>query len=223
VFYTVKAKYFRVIYFIFAVHLYVDRYYMNNKSQDGDVSWIDSDNYEGGYIATKYLLELGHRRFLCIRSMQLRGTRDRFMGFKKALEEYKINLSDQVVLGDARSIIDGHRIIKNFIKKNGKQSLPSAIITVNDAVAIGAMEALLESRINVPDDVSIIGYDDINIAALVRVPLTTVHQSKFKMGEIAATQLIDKIERMEEGIARQFLVKPKLIIRKSCKEYPHEK
>jgi len=82
------------------------------------------------------------------------------------------------------------------------------------------LNALLENSISVPDDVSIVGYDDINIAALIRAPLDTIHQSKFEMGEIAATQLIDMRERMEECIARHFFVKPTLVIRKSCKGYP---
>ncbi len=191
---------------------------MNCKSSYRDVNWIDSDNVEGGYIAAKYLLELGHTRLMCIRSRIVEGTRDRFEGFKRALHEHGLNLSEQIIRGDARSRNDGYKIVKNFITDNGKDAIPSAIISVNDAVAIGAMECLLEHGIRIPEDVSIIGYDDINIAGLVRVPLTTVHQAKYKMGEIAAQQLLYKIEQDDEGVARQFLVKPKLIIRNSCKQ-----
>jgi DNA-binding LacI/PurR family transcriptional regulator len=71
--------------------------------------------------------------------------------------------------------------------------------------------------VRIPEDVSIIGYDDINIAGLIRVPLTTIHQPNFRMGEIGASQLIDKIERAERGVARQFLIQPKLVVRDSCR------
>ena len=91
------------------------------------------------------------------------------------------------------------------------------MIAVNDTVAIGVIEALLEREVRVPEDVSIIGYDDINIAGLIRVPLTTIHQPNFRMGEIGASQLIDKIERAERGVARQFLIQPKLVERESCR------
>jgi DNA-binding LacI/PurR family transcriptional regulator len=80
------------------------------------------------------------------------------------------------------------------------------------------MESLFEHGVRIPEDVSVIGYDDINFAGLVRVPLTTIHQPKFKMGELAARQLIDQIERGREGVVRQFLVEPSLVVRKSCAE-----
>jgi LacI family transcriptional regulator len=190
---------------------------MNSRSEDKEVSWIDSDNFEGGLMATRYLLELGHERFLCLRHMAIEGSRLRFEGFKTAIAEAGLKLSDQVVLGDARSRRDGHELIGRFIDEKGTRALPSAVVAVNDTVAIGVIEALLERGLKIPEQVSVIGYDDINIAGLIRVPLTTIHQPTFRMGEIAASQLVDKIERAERGIARQFLIQPKLIERDSCR------
>jgi len=190
---------------------------MNSRSKDKEVSWIDSDNFEGGLMATRYLLELGHKKFLCLRHMALDGSRLRFEGFKAAIAEAGLKLSDQVILGDAHSRRDGYELISRFIDENGAESFPSAVIAVNDTVAIGVIEALLERGLRIPEDISVIGYDDINIAGLIRVPLTTIHQPKFRMGEIAASQLVDKIERAERGAARQFLIQPKLIERDSCR------
>lgn len=190
---------------------------MNSRSDDKEVSWIDSDNFEGGLMATRYLLELGHGRFLCLRHMAIDGSRLRFEGFKAAVVEAGLKLSDQVILGDARSRRDGYELTGRFIDENGTKVLPSAVIAVNDTVAIGVIEALLGRGLQIPEHVSVIGYDDINIAALIRVPLTTIHQPKFRMGEIAASQLVDKIERAERGVARQFLIQPKLIERDSCR------
>jgi len=196
---------------------------MNCSSGDKDINWIESNNLEGGYIATRYLLGLGHTRFMCIRHMAVEGSEKRFEGFKKAMKEAGLKLSDQILLGDVRSRLEGYEIVNKFIKDHGRKHFPSAVVAVNDAVAIGVMESLLEHEVRIPEDISIIGYDDINIAGLVRVPLTTIHQPKFRMGEIAASQLIDKIERNEAGIARQFLIEPKLIVRKSCGKCGDEK
>ncbi len=189
---------------------------MNSRSADKEVSWIDSDNYQGGLMATRHLIGLGHNRFLCLRHMAIDGSRLRFEGFKAAVEEAGLKMSDQIILGDAHSRRDGYELIGRFIDENGLGAIPSAVIAVNDTVAIGVIEALLERGLQIPAHVSVIGYDDINISALIRVPLTTIHQPKFRMGEIAASQLVDKIERAERGISRQFLIQPKLVERDSC-------
>ena len=189
---------------------------LNSRSEDKEVSWIDSDNFEGALMATRYLLELGHRRFLCIRHMAIDGSRLRFEGFKKAIEEAGLKMSDQVILGDARSRRDGYELASRLLDTRDRGNIPTAVIAVNDTVAIGVIEAVLKKGMRIPEDVSIIGYDDINIAGLVRVPLTTIHQPKYRMGEMAASQLVDKIERAERGVARQFLIQPKLIERDSC-------
>ena len=191
---------------------------MNASSGEKDVSWIESDNLEGGYLAAKYLIGLGHRRLLCLRSMKLMGTRNRFDGFVRAVREAGLSMDGHLVRGDVDSTKDSHALMNTIIDEIGPKNLPTGLVAVNDAVAIGAMESLFAHDVRIPEDVSIIGYDDINFAGLVRVPLTTIHQPKFKMGELAARQLIDQIESGKEGVARQFLVEPSLVVRKSCAE-----
>jgi LacI family transcriptional regulator len=192
---------------------------MNCSIPDKDVSWIETDNLRGAYMATAYLLDLGHRRFMCIRDMSLEGGRKRYEGFIKAIEERGLKISEQIVLGNAHSLIEGYELLEKFISENGTDCLPSAIVAVNDAVAIGCMESLLKHGVRVPQDVSIIGYDDINIAALTRVPLTTIHQPKFRMGEIAATQLMKMIQGKDQGDVSQLRVEPELIVRDSCSRF----
>ncbi len=192
---------------------------MNAQSEDDTVSWIDTDNFKGGYLAAKYLLELGHRRFMFVRSMILFGNRQRYAGFEKAIAEYGLDMRDNVILGDAVNSKAGYEVVRAYLKKHGKKNLPSAILTTNDATAIGVMECLLEHEIRIPEDVSIIGYDDINIAALIRVPLTTIHQPKFKMGELAARKLLERLSGEGQGKAEHIVLEPRLFVRKSCKEY----
>jgi LacI family transcriptional regulator len=192
---------------------------MNAKTEDPSVNWIDSDNLSGSYMAIQYLLKLGHRRFLCLFSNKLQGTRDRLEGFKRGIAEKGLSLSDQILLGDAAFREDGYKLIDRYIHEHGVASLPSAIVAVNDTTAIGAMDCLLEHGLRIPEDVSIIGYDDIYVASLTRVPLTTIHQSKFRMGEIAAKGLLEIIKHPSDATdAHHFLIHPKLVIRESCKE-----
>lgn len=191
---------------------------MNAKTEDPSVNWIDSDNLSGSYMATQYLLKLGHRRFLCLFSNKLQGTRDRLEGFKRGIAEKGLSISDQILLGDAAFREDGYKLIDRYIRDHDVESLPSAIVAVNDTTAIGAMDCLLEHGLRIPEDVSIIGYDDIYLASLTRIPLTTIHQSKFRMGEIAAKGLLEIIKHPSDATdAHHFLIHPKLVIRESCK------
>jgi LacI family transcriptional regulator len=191
---------------------------MNEKSEGGDFNWIDSDNLAGGYLAAEHLLKLGHRRFLILRNMALHGTRDRFEGIRRALDDRKIPLADQVILDGAATRQDGRLLVDKFVTANGRDNMPSAVVAANDLVAIGVLESLFALGIRVPQEVSIIGYDDIYIAGLLRVPLTTVHQAKYRMGQIAAAGLLEMLDGRQEPGGRQVLIAPKLVIRESCKE-----
>ena len=197
---------------------HVPFFMMNEKTDDRDVNWIDSDNLAGGVLAAEYLLGLGHRRFLILRNGTLHGTVDRFEGLRAGLEGRGLSLSDQVVLDGAVSRQDGADLVAGFLGGDGGRELPSAVVACNDAVAIGAMESLIARGIRVPQDVSVIGYDDIYMDGFLRVPLTTVHQAKFRMGQIAASGLLAVLDGTEAPGGRQFLIKPRLVIRESCRE-----
>jgi LacI family transcriptional regulator len=193
---------------------------LNCQIDDDHIDWITSNNLEGGYIATKYLLDLGHPRIMHIKGNNAQPAKERYEGFKKAIAEKHLTLKDQIVTGFASTELHGYDIIQNFIKNHGRDILPSAIFAVNDPSAIGAMEALDEHHINIPDDISIVGYDNIQISKFLKVPLTTVDQSEFHMGDIAASQLVDKIRRNTPTVIRRhILIKPELKIRDSCTIY----
>jgi LacI family transcriptional regulator len=191
---------------------------LNEKTLDREVNWIDSDNLAGGALAAGHLLGLGHRRFLVLRNRALHGTRDRFEGLRGALEGNGLSLSDQVVLDGAVSRQDGADLVASFLAGDGRRDMPSAVVACNDAVAIGAMESLFAHGIRVPEDVSVIGYDDIYMDAFIRVPLTTVHQAKFRMGQIAACGLLAALDGSEPAGGRQVMITPRLVIRESCRE-----
>jgi len=190
---------------------------LNGKPCDESINWIDTDNRMGGYLQAKHLIDIGHRKFIILRSTQLEGSRDRFAGIVEALKESGLSIDDQTVLGDANTREEGFELIKGFLGESQEIGGHSAVIATNDIVAIGAMEYLFEKGIRVPGDISVIGYDDIAYAPLIRVPLTTIHQAKFTMGEIAAYMLVNIIEGQAQSLPQQYLLKPHLIIRESTR------
>lgn len=188
---------------------------VNCRSYTQNLNWVSTDNIKGGYLATKYLLGLGHKRLMHIKGAGDQPSKDKFKGFKKAILEQKLKISDQVIIDEkAKTIQDGREIMENFIKQRGIKEIPSAIFAVNDNVALGVFQVFLSRGIKVPEDVSIVGYDDIDIAGYLS--LTTIRQENYKMGLIAGSELISALESGENYITKQLLIEPKLIIRKSC-------
>ena len=160
---------------------------------------------------------MGHRNIIHIRGNIHQTTNNRLIGFKKAIKEKEPNDIKYLVAGKAKHYEDGYEVIKKLIKEKQFGNIPVGIFASNDYVAIGAIEAFFESGFNVPEDISIVGYDDLNLAKYARVPLTSVHQSRKQMGNLAATQLLDKISRKEKGVGRHLLMRPYLVERKSCR------
>jgi LacI family transcriptional regulator len=188
-----------------------------NSSVDAKgIPWVVTDATLGGYMAADHLIKLGHKKIMYFTFDKLRGMRKKYEGFKKALKENKLNLEDQIIIDGAISKSDGYKLMNGYIEQNGVSKIPSAILTTNDIVAVGVMEALIECGVKIPDDVSIVGFDDIDMAGFLQIPLTTIHQPQYKEGVIAATELIHKIEKgsFKKG-GKYYLLTPELVIRKS--------
>jgi LacI family transcriptional regulator len=178
-------------------------------------NWVTTDNIRGGYIATEYLLDLGHKKIMFLKGADDQPSKDRFEGFKRAIIKRNLRISNQIIINaKVGTSKDARELIENFIKQKGIKAIPSAIFAVNDDVAFGVLQTFSNKGINVPEDVSLIGYDDINIASYLS--LTTIRQEKYKMGVIAATELIKEVESEENSVTKQLLIEPKLIVRKSC-------
>lgn len=193
---------------------------INCKSDRDDIDWICSDNARGGYLATKYLLDNGHPRIAFIKGNIAQPAVERFEGFKAAIREHGLRLKDQLILDyGAATEEDGYRIMSNYIENCGKEELPTAIFAVNDPVAIGVMEALDANDIKTPLNVSVIGYDNIEISKFIKTPLSTVDQSEIYIGDLAASQIIEKHKSGVDVATRKILIKPKIIERESVSPY----
>ncbi|MCK6264528.1 substrate-binding domain-containing protein [Vibrio sp. ZSDE26] len=175
---------------------------------------IQDNSLRGGYMAAQYLIESGHKEIGCITGPLIRHQAQmRYEGYKRALNEAGIDINPNWIV-EADFECDGG--YEAFNAMNAKGTLPSAIFACNDMMAMGAINAANESGVNIPQDVSIIGYDDIHISKFMTPSLTTIHQPKYRLGKAAVDTLLQKLEeKSSEAIVVQ--LEPTLVVRKSVK------
>ncbi|GLV55689.1 GntR family transcriptional regulator [Dictyobacter sp. S3.2.2.5] len=191
----------------------VDRYLA-----DMDNDYVVSDNVGGGYRATEHLAILGHTRigFAYSRAGDLRTTsvRDRWEGYRKALYEYQRPFDDSLILADLPT--DAEPDTDLFDALIRRPDLPSAIFAVNDWVALEFIKAATRTGVRIPEDVAIVGFDDLSYDEHLSVPLTSIAQQGIAMGMHAATLLINRIEKHVLGEPKHIVLPTQLIVRQSC-------
>jgi LacI family transcriptional regulator len=179
---------------------------------DLDFPYLDVDGEKGVYEAVEYLVGLGHRRIAFISpSMYLTFAEHRLAGYKRALQDNGLEL-------DAALVVEG-----NLTQSRGYQRMeqlvdledpPTAVVTGNDLMAFGAMEAAQERGLVVGRDIAVIGFDDIPLAAYFHPTLTTIRQPIYDIGKMLSKVLI-KIIKGEELAQRQIILPPELVVRES--------
>lgn len=179
----------------------------------GKSTEIVTTNRKGAYEAVSYLIELGHRRIAFITGLLvLYSTGERLAGYKEALSDHNIPI-------DERYIVEGdfweHEAYQATKRLLNLDPLPTAIFASNDLTALGAMVAIREHGLQIPEDISIIGFDDIPEAAFVHPKLTTVRQPLVKMGRAAVQQLFETLDNLDRP-SGQIVLDTELIIRDSC-------
>ncbi|MEJ5229841.1 MAG: LacI family DNA-binding transcriptional regulator [Pseudothermotoga sp.] len=177
--------------------------------ENSQLDEVYSDDFSGGYIATKYLLEKGKRKILMINGYMYKSVaKMRYLGYVKALEEYGLQPYHMV------EIEEGYESSFNKILEL-KNLDYDAIFCFNDVFAIAALKALRMLKKKVPEDVSIVGYDDISYASFVHPTLTTVRIDKFKEGSIAFELLQEKLNQLRNK-PRQVVLNVELVPRESA-------
>jgi len=180
----------------------------------GNLNCVISDNFWGTYRAVEYLISLGHKRIGLLSGPQNHPTiKERISGYKQALEDNKITSSCLSEEGNLR-FSGGYQAMSRLMNHH---PLPSAIFAVNDETAIGAMRAIKEKGLKIPEDISVVGFDDIEQSSHTDPPLTTVRVYKEDMGRAAVKKLLEIIERKEE-ISEKVVIPTKLVIRKSSRK-----
>jgi LacI family transcriptional regulator len=178
-----------------------------------DVPSVGATNWQGGYDGTRYLIELGHRRIGFITGdMTIGCARDRLAGYEQALKDANIPLDPALIREGDFMQPQGFRCANELL---ALEQPPTAIFASNDVSAFGVMEAVRNHGLRIPDDISILGFDDIPQAAQVYPSLTTVRQPLAEMGRAAAQLLFRYINEPDAAIQRIELP-TKLIIRQSC-------
>jgi len=187
---------------------------VNRKLEGIKTNYVVVDNFLGAYVVAEHLIKLGHQRIGFIRGPLDYSTGiDRLEGYKKALLTYNIEFNGRLIKQGDFKRKSGYLACKEFLRMRNR---PTAIFGSNDFMALGAWEAILEASLRVPEDIALVGFDDIELTSLKGIELTTVSQEKYRMGIKAVKILVDNIKHKEKKMTHQIILKPKLIIRKSC-------
>lgn len=174
--------------------------------------------FQGGYLAGQYLIARGHRDIGVIPGQPERNTgQGRYRGFVQALADHQIPLNEAwVVQGDFEPE-SGYRAMQQILAQPHR---PTALFCGGDAMALGAMCAASEMGLRVPQDISVIGYDNLKASRYYSPALTTIHQPKARLGEAAITMLLDRIVNKRQQ-AQTIEVHPTLIERRSVADGPY--
>jgi DNA-binding LacI/PurR family transcriptional regulator len=192
---------------------------LHGRLEGSGLPWVDVDNKAGGYLATSHLIGLDHHRigFISNAPLSYAGAYERFAGYKAALGEHDIPFDDDLVRTAVFVPQSGHTAMEALLALPDR---PTAVFAASDVVALGAMSAIQDSGLKVPQDIAIIGFDDIFLAAHACPPLSTVRVPAYGLGWTAADVLITLIEGDEE--VSSVTLETELIIRESCGAHLHQ-
>jgi LacI family transcriptional regulator len=176
-----------------------------------NVSNIDVDNVNAAYNAVTHLIRLGHQRIATISGPGHSAVGiDRMQGYTRALTERGFKIDESLIIEGDFSEAGGYYAMQRLLPAK-----PDAVFAASDVTAIGAMRTIREAGLNVPNDIAVVGFDDIPMATTLDTPLTTIRQPVIQFGVRAVELLIDLIEN---GIQppRHIMIDTQLVIRDSC-------
>ena len=184
------------------------------------ISNISVDYGEGIREAVDHLSALGHRRVGFISGpMNLKSARTRRSAFLRCLSEYKMTEDEALVVEGNHRIDGGENAMYRLLQLKNR---PTAVLTSNDLTAFGALRAIHQARLRVPEDISIVGFDDIDLGQFTQPPLTTVRLPRNELGRAAFTAL-DRILKGESDKGAQFRIRTRLVVRSSTSIAPNGK
>ena len=180
-----------------------------------EVDAVLTDNQLGGFLATRHLIELGHKHIACIAGpSNITPSAERIIGYRKALEQAGLSYDENLVLRGDYHAQSGMKITHSILLMTPR---PTAIFALNDLMALGALRAAAEAGYSVPRDLAVVGYDNLELTRFTNPPLTTISQPKKEVGAQAVNLLVDRISQKSRPPSRLVLA-PELIIRRSTKE-----
>jgi len=181
---------------------------LNRETTDDATDSVTNDNITGARLAVEHLVGLGHRRIAFISGGRGSGARIRAEGYRRAMSEF--GLAEEIQVAEGAHTEDGGEQGARQILTI--RPLPTAIFASNDLCAIGAMNALEEAGVRIPEDISLIGYDNTTLAALRHISLSSIHQPGRDMGRSAVDRLSERLAS-ERTAPRHDVVTPGLVVR----------
>jgi DNA-binding LacI/PurR family transcriptional regulator len=184
------------------------------------VASVAMDNVRGAYLATEHLIELGHERIAHVSGdLSLEVARQRVLGYRRALTDHGLQANEIVVSAESSrwGYRSGYVAMKELL---GRPSLPSAVFVAADEMAIGAQRALAEAGLEVPGDVSLVGFDDIEAASYAWPPLTTIRQPLTEIAARAFELLSELLTGAVDPVQAQITLQPELVVRGSTRKIP---
>lgn len=178
--------------------------------------FITSDNYQGGYDAVNYLISMGHKKIACIQGIpKSLPSIERVRGYKDAMLNSNLLFDGSVILGDDFSTDNGYMQTRILFSMDDP---PTAIFALSNLIGLGVIKAVYEMELKIPDDVSLISFDEQPYSAYLGTPMTTVDQKKGEMGQLAVDVLLKYINNKDyRKKAINMTLKTNLIIRNSVK------
>lgn len=179
-----------------------------------DLPFVDVDNVGGAQLATEHLIRLGHRRIGFISNAQptYTASADRLAGYQAALQAAEIPFDENLVRYGDFTPISGETAMRDLLQIDPR---PTAAFVASDTVLLGALKAIRAARLDIPNDMALVGFDDVPLAEFLDPPLTTIRLPAYGLGWGAAEMLIRRIN--QETIKQPaVLLETELIVRKSC-------
>jgi LacI family transcriptional regulator len=184
--------------------------YISQTDEHVDQCSVSIDQVRGGFIGIEYLAKLGHKKILWVSGpAHHHQSNQRFVGITEAAKEFGIELT--VMTAPSLDFLSGEHIAPQIVEAG----LPDAIFAGNDALALGVMNFMYKQGLKVPEDVSVIGYDNVSYAESALVPLTTVSQTPYQLGFTMGTQMIAEIDSKEGHVHQHVIFQPQIVERAS--------
>ena len=186
----------------------LDRYFPNL-----DLPFVTSDNYQGAFEAVNMLIEYGHRRIACIQGLRKTSpNNDRLRGYIDAHKKNDLPIDESLIVGDSFGEENGYIETKLLLKK---RDIPTAIFAVSNLISLGAIRAITEEGLKIPEDVSMISFDEQPYSRFLSTPMTTVAQQSMQIGQFATKILIDQIENKNSIEPKGIFLPTRIIMRDS--------
>lgn len=171
------------------------------------------DNVKAGFDATEHLIEQGCNKIVCVSDNCVSKVySDRLRGYRNALEQNNILYDPKLIIEDRLNEESGKRTVSKLLKM---ENLPDGIFAANDTSAVAIICQLKNEGIRVPEDIAVVGFNNVHISRVIDPGLTTIHYPGMEMGEIAASTLIELLNTEDTKITKTVVLDHKLIVRKS--------